>query len=463
METRVGDDIILIGTAHVSEKSVAEVREAIDKYKPAVVGIELDKNRYKVLQDKAQGWKDLPLTNLIKGRNVYFFMAQLFLGNMQRKLGEATGVEPGTEMLTAAQAAKDNGAEIAFVDRDITITLQRAWRKMRFWERAKIFWEIMKMVAPPEDDEEEIDIDELMKEDTISLMMKELQGFAPTVAEVLIHERDEYISKKILESSDAGKGTVLAVVGAGHLEGIKKNIEKARSGKRKLREYKELEAVPKQGFSWMMSVTGAIMGFLIGTFLGQMLFPRVFEGLGWGYIEMWHPVYRGVVAVRVAVMVMGLLGLLFGFTGAGIGGMKAVGYSIPVVFVFTLIFLGMDNRWDQVKSILVVWIVAHGVCALIGAIIAWGHPLSMLAAFLAAPWTSASHIAAAGWVAGAVELWIRKPTNKDLLELFSGTYETVGQMLRNKVFKVLAVTALVNLGSMIGTFISAWWIASICI
>lgn len=464
METRIGDDIILIGTAHVSEKSVAEVKEAIGKYKPAIVGIELDKNRFKFLKDKAQAWKDLPLTNLIKGRNVYFFMAQVFLGNMQRRLGEATGVEPGSEMLAAAVAAKENGAEIAFVDRDITITLQRAWRKMRFWERAKIFWEIMKLVAPPDEDELEVDIDELMKEDAISMMMKELQGFAPTVAEVLIHERDEYISKKILEASDQGKGKVLAVVGAGHLEGIKKHIEKARAGKRKLKSYEELEAIPKPGFSWTMSLTGAMMGFLIGTFLGQMLFPRFLEGLDWGYIVMWHPLYKAVVAVRVAVIVTGLLGLLFGFAGAGAGGMKAVGYSIPVVFVFMLIFLGMDNRWDQVKSVLLVWILIHGICALIGAIIAWGHPVSWLVAFLAAPWTSATHIAAAGWVAGAVELYIRKPTNKDLLELFSGTYETVREMLRNKVFKVLAVTALVNLGSMVGTFISAWWIASnICI
>jgi pheromone shutdown-related protein TraB len=464
MEAKIGDDIILIGTAHVSDKSVAEVKAAIEKYKPAVVGVELDEARYKVLQDKAQAWKNLPLTKLIKGRNSYFFMAQLFLSNMQKKLGKATGVEPGAEMLAAAEAAKANNAQLAFVDRDITITLQRAWRKMRFWERAKILWEIMKLVAPDDEEEMEVDLDELMKEDAISMMMKELQSFAPTVAEVLIHERDEYITKKVLDLSNNSKGPVLAVVGAGHLEGIKKNIEKARKGKRELKSFKDLETIPKPGFSWAMSLTGAITGLLIGLFLGQILFPRFLEGLDWGYIMMWHPVYRGVIAVRLAVLVFGLAGMGIWFLGAGAGGMKAVGYSVPFIFVFMLIFLGLDNRWDQLKSVLVVWILLHGIFAMIGAIIAWGHPLSWVAAFLAAPWTSATHIAAAGWVAGAVELYIRKPTNNDLMELFSGTYETVREMLRNKVFKVLAVTALVNLGSMLGTFVSAWWIASnICI
>jgi pheromone shutdown-related protein TraB len=464
MEARVGDDIILIGTAHISEKSVDEVREAIDKYKPAVVAIELDKNRYKVLKDKTKAWEKLPISSLIKGRNVYFLMAQLFLSNMQRRLGKATGIEPGSEMLAAAQAADKNGAEIAFVDRDITITLKRAWRKMKFWEKAKIFWEIMKLVAPEEDEDLEVDIEELMKEDAISMMMKELQGFAPTVAEVLIHERDEYITKKILEASKETKGKVLAVVGAGHLEGIKKNLEKAREGKRDLQSYKELETIPKDGFSWTMSITGAVMGLLIGTFLGQMLWPNLLEGLGWGYIDMWHPLYKGVVAVRVAIIAIELAGTLLGFLGAGFGGIKAVGYSTPFVFVFMLVFLIVNNRWDQVRSVLLVWILIHGVFALIGAIIAWGHPLSCLAAFLAAPWTSAFHVASAGWVAGAVELFIRKPKNKDLMELFSGTYDTVRQMLRNKVFKVLMVTALANLGSMLGTFVSTWWIASnICI
>lgn len=463
MEERIGDDIILIGTAHISERSVEEVKEAIAAHKPDVVGIELDENRYKVLLDKAKAWKDLPLRKLIEGRNSYFFMAQVFLTNMQKKLGDMTGVEPGSEMLAAASAAKEHDIEMAFVDRDITITLKRAWRKMRFMERAKIFWEIMKFVAPAEEDEElEIDIDELMKEDAITMMMKELQGFAPTVAEVLINERDEYITKKILELSKKGK--VLAVVGAGHLKGIKRHLEKSREGKRKLRSYKELEKIPKKGFSWTFAISGMFIGLLCGNFIGQLTYDAYLKDLELGSVVMWHPAYRAVVSVRMALLITTLTGFLLGLLGGGLGGMKVIGYSIPFLFVFLIFFLVLNNKWDEVKEVMLYWIVINGICALIGAILAWGHPASWVAAFLAAPWTSLNPAVAAGWVAGAVELWVRKPTNKDLLELFSGAFETMSEFLRNKVFKVIAVTALVNLGSIFGTFIAGWWIASnICL
>jgi pheromone shutdown-related protein TraB len=462
MEAKIGDDIVLIGTAHISEKSVEEVKAAIERYKPDVVGIELDENRYKVLLDKAKAWKNLPLRKLIEGRNSYFFMAQAFLTNMQKRLGDQTGVEPGSEMLAAAEAAKEHGAEISFIDRDITITLKRAWRKMRFMERTKVFWELMKLVAPPEEEEMEIDLEELMREDAISMMMRELKGFAPTVAEVLIDERDEYISKRILESTRKGK--VVAVVGAGHLEGIRRNIEKVRKGSRKLRPYEELERIPRKGFSWSFGITGMFIGLMVGNFLGQLLFPFYLEGLDLGSFHMWHPLYKEVVLVRTAIALFCMLGLLMGLLGAGLTGMKGLGYSIPFLFVFLLVFLAVNSKWDDIRDVLVYWILINGICALIGAIIAWGHPASWVAAFLAAPWTSLNPAVAAGWVAGAVELWVRKPKNEDLLELFSGTFETFGEFLRNKVFKVIAVTALVNLGSIVGTFIAGWWIASkICI
>jgi pheromone shutdown protein TraB len=326
----------------------------------------------------------------------------------------------------------------------------------------KVFWELMKLVAPPEEEDLKFDVEELMKEDAISMMMKELKGFAPTVAEVLITERDEYISKKILEGTKKGK--VLAVVGAGHLEGIKKNIEKVRKGKRKLRSYEDLEKIPRRAFRWSFAVTGLFIGLLVGNFLGQILYPMYLEGMGLGSFHMWHPAYKEVVLVRMAIFIFCMMGLLLGFIGAGLTGMKGLGYSIPFLFVFLLIFLALNNKWDDVQDVLIKWILINGFCALIGAIIAWGHPASWAAAFFAAPWTSLNPAMAAGWVAGAVELVVRKPKNEDLLDLFSGTFETMRDFLRNKVFKVIAVTALVNLGSIVGTIIAGWWIAAnICL
>ncbi|NIP37446.1 MAG: TraB family protein, partial [Thermoplasmata archaeon] len=118
-------NIVLIGTAHVSEKSVEEVREAIRKHRPDIVAVELDPARYKVLTGQRE-WKDLPITRIISGTNPYFFIAQAFLSAMQRRIGMEQGVEPGAEMLAAIQVAEEEELKVLLADRDISITLKRA-------------------------------------------------------------------------------------------------------------------------------------------------------------------------------------------------------------------------------------------------------------------------------------------------------------------------------------------------
>ena len=223
MEVKVNDNIILIGTAHISKESVEEVRQAIEKYKPTVVAVELCQSRYKALTEKDR-WENTPVTQLLRSNRAYLILAQTFLSSIQRRLGKEYGVEPGSEMIAACDEAKKQNLEIALVDRDITITLKRAWRKMGIREKFRVAWEFLKgMVGYDEEDLENLDLEELMKQDVITAMMQEFGEFAPSAANVLIHERDTYISKKILEAS--AKGRVVAVVGAGHLNGIKEHLE----------------------------------------------------------------------------------------------------------------------------------------------------------------------------------------------------------------------------------------------
>jgi len=223
MEVIVNDKIILIGTAHISAESVAEVRAAIEKYKPDVVAVELCDSRYKALTEKDR-WENTPVTQLLQSNKAFLILAQTFLASIQRRLGKELGVEPGSEMLAAMDEAKQRNLKVALVDRDITVTLKRAWRKMGLREKIRLGWAFLKgMVGYDEEELSEIDLKELMKQDVISSMMEEFSQLAPSTTEVLIHERDEYIAKKILDASKDGK--VLAVVGAGHLSGIKEHLE----------------------------------------------------------------------------------------------------------------------------------------------------------------------------------------------------------------------------------------------
>ena len=240
MQVKVNDNIILIGTAHISKESVKEVKDAIERYKPDIVAVELCQRRYDAITKKDQ-WEKTPVTKLLKSNNAYLMLAQTFLSSIQRRLGKEYGVEPGSEMIAAIDEAKKHNLEVALVDRDISVTLKRAWRKMGFREKFRLTWEFLKALMGYDEEElEELDLKKIMDQDVISTLMEEFGEIAPSVSTVLIHERDEYIAKKIQDESKKGK--VVAVVGAGHLKGIKKQLEK----KELKTNLKELEEVPKK-------------------------------------------------------------------------------------------------------------------------------------------------------------------------------------------------------------------------
>jgi pheromone shutdown protein TraB len=105
------------------------------------------------------------------------------------------------------------------------------------------------------------------------------------------------------------------------------------------------------------------------------------------------------------------------------------------------------------KNMIFWWIAVNGIFAGIGAILAFGHPLTILTAVLAAPLTSINPMIAAGWVAGLVEAFIKTPKVRDL-ENLSTDIMSVRGFWRNKATRVLLVVVFTNLGSSIGTFVA---------
>jgi len=296
LQVKINDNIILVGTAHVSKDSVDEVRSVIEEYKPDIVAVELCERRYETLINKDK-WENTPITALIKENRAYVILAQTFLASIQRRLGKEYGVEPGSEMIAAIDEAKKKNLKVSLVDRDIAVTLKRAWRKMGFREKTRLAWEFMKaLVGYDEEELEDIDLKELMKEDVISAMMKEFGEIAPSVADVLIHERDEYISKKILDESK--KGRVVAVVGAGHLNGIKNYLEQKELNV----DLKNLEVVPKKRIS-----IGKVIAVAIPTiFFGIIIWLIVSRGsnalnqIG-NIFLLWFLIHGALSAVGVAI------------------------------------------------------------------------------------------------------------------------------------------------------------------
>jgi pheromone shutdown protein TraB len=136
------ENLKIIGTAHVSKESIKEVQEAIITNEPDVVAVELDINRFQNMMAEKNGEEkqDVNIREVIKGDKLGIFLVSMFLSFLQRRIGDDLGVKPGSEMLAAIETAKEIGARVALIDRDISLTLQRAINQMSISEKIKFVW-----------------------------------------------------------------------------------------------------------------------------------------------------------------------------------------------------------------------------------------------------------------------------------------------------------------------------------
>ncbi len=375
---------MLVGTAHVSEKSVKEVEEAIEAYKPDVVAVELDIRRARTLQEGDQGQKEIPIKELLKGNNLALFLMQTLLAFVQRKVGTEMGVKPGSEMLAAIQAANARGLGVVYIDRDLGITLARFWAKMSFREKFRMFYSLV--LASLGIGTKDVDIDQITQEDVVSGLIEELREFTPSVAEVLVDERDAYLAHNLLEIGRTKR--VVGVVGAGHREGIRKYLEHPET----IPPIASISDVPKKRhIPWLKIFSALVVLSVVFVFLLLIL-----SGI---------PLEQLFLALAVLFLVQGILSALF---------VAAVG----------------------------------------------GHWKSIATAFGLAWYAFINPVLAIGWLAGVVEATQNPPTMEDLNTLLgtdeeAGTIETLRKMFRNKLFKAIAIAAMANVGSMLGTVIGA--------
>ena len=229
-----GREFIIVGTAHISRQSADLVKEVITKEKPDTVCIELDEKRYKALAEKKR-WESLDLKTIIRQKQLSTLLVNLVLSSYQKKLGEKLGVTPGTELLEAANTANELNLPIELCDREVRITLRRAWHSMSFWQKLKFLTGGLAGIFEKQELTEE-KLAELRSKDVLTEMMDELGKAMPVLKKVIIDERDEYLAQKMQEA----KGSkIVAVVGAGHVNGIVKVIEDNREI-----DLKEIEVIP---------------------------------------------------------------------------------------------------------------------------------------------------------------------------------------------------------------------------
>jgi pheromone shutdown-related protein TraB len=375
---RNGREFIIVGTAHISRQSANLVKEVIENERPDTVCVELDEKRYKSLSEKKR-WENLDLKTIIREKQLSTLIMNLVLASYQKKLGEKLGVEPGAELLQATQTAKELNLPIELCDREVRVTLKRAWHSMNFWQKLKFLTGGLAGLFEKQELTEE-KLAELRSKDVLTEMMEELGKAMPVLKRVLIDERDTYLAEK---TKQAAGNKIVTVVGAGHVNGI---ISHLRHDKEV--DLSDIEKIPPSA-------------------------PVV----------------------------------------------KIIGWGIPILIVASILYIGYTKGLAEAGDNAIFWILANGIPSALGAMIALAHPITILTAFLAAPFTSLTPVIGAGYVAAFVQVYFQPPVVKEIQDVMQDLSKPA-KWWKNKLLKVFLVFILTSLGSVIGTYVGFFEIIS---
>ena len=369
-----GRRFLLVGTAHISQQSVDLVRKVIERERPDCVCVELDRQRYEALaEEKSFAAQDL--REVIRNQQLAALLMNLLLASYQKRLGMKLGVTPGKELLEATRAAQECGIPIELCDRDVRVTLRRAWGAISFWHKLQLASGVL--ASAFEDSEiSEAELARIRQQDVLSELMRELGEAMPRLKTSLIDERDAYLAQKIRAS--AGQ-KIVAVVGAGHIEGMSRAIEAGQDI-----DLAEIETVAPVSPVW-----------------------------------------------------------------------KWVGWAIPALIISSIGWIGYSQGFARAEESAIYWFLANAIPTGIGGLLALAHPLTTLAAFFAAPFTSLTPVIGAGYVAAFVQTWFVPPTVSEIQGV-GEDIATVKGWWSNRLLRILLVFILTTLGSVIGTWVGGF-------
>lgn len=301
---RDGVRYTLLGTAHVSQASVDAVRDAIGSGAYDAVAVELDPQRLQALTDP-DALARLDLIQVLRTGKTALFAANLALAAYQRRLAEQLGIEPGAELKRAVLEARQRELPVHLIDREVGLTFKRASGKLGWWGRAKLGGGLLAALFADEEVGEE-EIEKLKQGDMLESSFGEFASESPQLYESVIAERDRYMAARLRESHGDAR-EVLAVVGAGHLQGLAQHLREETRAPATVRE--ELESLPqKSGVPWF---TIFLSAFVLG-------------GFAWGF-------WRGGIDVGSDLLLQWVLAT--GVLGA-IGCAVAGGHPLSILVAF---------------------------------------------------------------------------------------------------------------------------------
>jgi len=374
--SRCGVEYVLLGTAHVSRVSADAVRAMLERERFDAVAVELCEPRYQSMRDP-EAFRKLDLFQVIRQGKAGLIAANLALSAFQRRLAEQFGIEPGAEMKAAIDGADARGLPIWLIDREIGVTLKRAYHSVGFLDRLSIVGGLGASVLTREDVSED-EIEKLKQGDLLGSMFNEFARESPPLYDALIGERDRFMTARLREQASGGTAKrVLVVIGAGHLAGIERELVNQNEIPRPLLDKLSALPPPSRWPKWLAF---------------------------------------GVLAVIAAA-------IAFAFTRGAQAGTDA----------------------------LLTWTLFTGGFAALGAIAAFAHPLSVIAAFIAAPLKPFRPGIPASAFSAGVEAWLRKPRVADFDTLRDDVAHWSGWW-KNRIARTLLNFMFVTIGTLIGEY-----------
>jgi pheromone shutdown-related protein TraB len=256
---------VLVGTAHVSSESIQEVSQVIRDERPSRVAVELDQGRFRALSEP-KSWEKLDIFEIIRRRQGFLLLANLALSSFQRKIGDELEVKPGQEMLSAIQTAQELGIPYALIDREVQVTLRRAWKKSSLWGKNKLLATLVGSVFGSQDKIEKADVEALKKKNELEHMMEELAVELPAVKTVLIDERDRFLAAKLFDTEGE---KIVAIVGAGHVPGMTEHLKALHAGQ-ETSDVSDISSLPPPSLwskIWPLLIPAAILGLIVAGIL----------------------------------------------------------------------------------------------------------------------------------------------------------------------------------------------------
>ena len=401
---------MVLGTAHVSKASVEDVQHAFREFKPDTVCVELCRPRHEAISDPER-WKKLDLGKVIRQKKLALLAANLILSAFQKKIGEQSGVEPGAEMKEALAQAKKDGSRVVLADREIRATLSRAWSRVGFFRRMWLgSYLLSSLLVREEVDPEEIE--KLKQEDAFADLFKNLPSRYESIKEVIIDERDHYLAESIRRASTDHPELELVASAEPNGTSAKAKKKTAKSAPAK----KSVKSARKR----ILAVVGA--GHLPGI-VKALEEGREVSLSSLSEVPKGKPI-RTILTWAVASVVLIALGAYLVVGGE-----------------------------DAARDALLAWILGRSLFSAIGAILALGHPLSIIVTAIMAPispFIPGSRL----WMFPALtENWLRRPRVEDFERIADDT-ETAGGLFRslykNRVLHLLWLVMLVSTGLTIG-------------